>query len=317
MTVLITGGMGFIGLHTVRAFLDAGVDVVATYRETWRPPSFLADEIGKRVLYEQADVGEPGVLLGLARKHGVDGIVHLAIHGRAMPDPGDDLRANMGKLSAVLDAARAAEVRRISLASSSAPYFGLPYGPFHEDDPLPMPSGISPEAFKKAWEILSMNYAVQSGLDLVNMRLSGVYGPMYASMFNLPSRLCHAAARGAEPDFSADRGGVPFAEDAADMTYVKDIAHGILAVQQADTLHHRVYNVGSGRATSNGEFVAAVNAAKPAANIAIQDGRSPSYRADARLDVSRARDELGFTPAYTHETAVADYIAWLEAGHPQ
>ena len=317
MTVLITGGMGFIGLHTVRAFLDAGVDVVATYRQTWRPPSFLADEIGKRVLYEQADVGEPGVLVGLARTHRVDGIVHLAIHGRAMPDPGDDLRANMEKLSIVLDAARDAEVRRISLASSSAPYFGLPHGPFHEDDPLPMPSVISPEAFKKAWEILSMNYAAQSGIDLVNMRLSGVYGPMYASMFNLPSRLCHAAARGTEPDFSADRGGVPFAEDAADMTYVKDVARGILAVQQAGTLQHRLYNVGSGRATSNAEFVAAVNAVKPAANIAIQDGKSPRYRADARLDVTRAREELGFAPAYTHETAVADYIAWLEDGNPQ
>ena len=46
MTVLITGGMGFIGLHTVEAFLDAGEDVVATYRETWRMPSFLESHLG-------------------------------------------------------------------------------------------------------------------------------------------------------------------------------------------------------------------------------------------------------------------------------
>ena len=41
MTTLITGGMGFIGLHTARAFLDAGEDVVITYFQTWREPSFL------------------------------------------------------------------------------------------------------------------------------------------------------------------------------------------------------------------------------------------------------------------------------------
>ena len=112
MTVLITGGMGFIGLHTVEAFLDAGDDVVATYRETWRLPSFLELHVGKRLTFEQADIGEPGTLLGLAKKHGVDGIVHMAIHGQSEQDAGADLRINMDKLSTLLDAARDAGVRR-------------------------------------------------------------------------------------------------------------------------------------------------------------------------------------------------------------
>ncbi len=312
MTTLITGGMGFIGLHTVRAFVDAGEDVVATYRETWRPPSFLEGEIGKRVIYEQTDIGEPGVLLALAKKHKVDGIVHLAIHGRAQPDPGDDLRANMEKLSIVLDAARHAEVRRMTMASSSAPYFGLPEGPFKETDFLPMTSIASPEAYKKAWEILSMNYAAQSGIDLVTMRLSGVYGPMYASMINLPSRLCHAAAKGTEPDFSA---GIPFSEDANDMTFVKDIVQGIRLVHQAPKLEHKLYNIGTGRATSNGEFLAAVKKAKPGFDATIQEGKGPRYKPNPSLDVTRATQELGFKPQYTYEAAVAEYIDWLDQGN--
>ena len=56
MTTLITGGMGFIGLHTARAFLDAGEDVVMTYFQTWREPSFMKDEYHKRVQIEQVDV---------------------------------------------------------------------------------------------------------------------------------------------------------------------------------------------------------------------------------------------------------------------
>ena len=314
--VLITGGMGFIGLHTVEAFLDAGDEVVATYRETWRLPSFLEARVGKGLTWEQADIGVPGALLALANKHQVDGIVHMAIHGQAQPDAGADLRINMDKLSLLLDASREAGVRRVSLASSSAPYFGVPQGPFREDQRLPIESVISPEAFKKAWEILTLNYAKQSGIDLVNMRLSGVYGPMYASMRHLPSRLVAAAVRGTEPDFSPAFGGVPFADDTGDLTYVKDIARGIAIVHNAPTLEHQTYNIGSGRATSNAEILDAVTKVKPTFGAEFQEGRSPRFRPDAYSDISRMQ-QLGYAPQHTIETAIADYVAWLEAGNAQ
>ena len=316
MTVLITGGMGFIGLSTVEAFLDAGDEVVATYRKTWRMPSFLEARVGKGLTFEQADIGEPGVLLALANKHKVDGIVHMAIHGQAQPDAGADLRINMDKLSLLLDASREANVRRISLASSSAPYFGVPQGPFREDQPLPIESVISPEAFKKAWEILALNYAKQSNIDLVNMRLSGVYGPMYASMRNLPSRLAHAAARGTEPDFSPAFGGVPFADDTGDLTYVKDIARGIAIVHQASTLDHQTYNIGSGMATSNGAVLSAVQKVKPSFGAELQPGSSPRFKPDAYSDITRM-EQLGYAPKYTLDAAIADYIAWIETGNAQ
>ena len=314
MTVLITGGMGFIGLHTVEAFLNAGDTVVATYRETWRLPSFLEARIGDGLTFEQADIGKPGALLVLANKHNVDGIVHMAIHGQAQPDAGSDLRINMDKLSLLLDASRDAGVRRVSLASSSAPYFGVPQGPFHEDQPLPIDSVISPEAFKKAWEILTLNYAKQSGIDLVNMRLSGVYGPMYASMRNLPSRLVHAAVQGTAPDFSPASGGIPFADDGQDLTYVKDIAQGIVTVHRAPTLEHQTYNIGSGRATSNAEILDAVTAADPAFTAMLQEGHSSRHKPNAYGDITRM-EQLGYAPQYTCKTAIADYIAWLKSGN--
>jgi len=317
MTVLITGGMGFIGLHTVEAFLNAGENVVATYRETWRMPSFLAAHLDDRLSFEQTDIGEPGALLAIARKHHVDGIVHMAIHGTAQTDPGYDLRVNMDKISLLLDAARDAGVRRISLASSSAPYFGVAEGPFREDQPLPIDSVISPEAFKKAWEILTLNYAKAASIDLVNMRLSGVYGPMYASMRNLPSRLVHAAVHDTAPDFSPTSGGVPYADDAQDLTFVKDIARGIVLIHNADTLAHRTYNIGSDRATSNAEFLHAVKQVKPSFNAVLEPGRSPRYKPNAYDDITRIQSELGYTPTFTAQTAIAAYITWLEAGNAQ
>ena len=312
MTVLITGGMGFIGLHTAKAFVDAGEDVVITYFQTWREPSFIKDEFGKRVIVEKADVSEPAVIEELAKKHKTEHIVHLAVPGIAALSPYDDYRVNMYGLLGVLEAARNAEVKRLSLASSIAVYHSIPEGPYRETDRLPMESSNPTEAFKKAWEILSYHYAARTGLEVVSMRIGGIWGPLYHSMMNLPSRLAHAAVNGTAPNYAR---GVPFAEDTGDVCYVKDCALGISLVQLKENLEHRIYNVSSGVAVSNQRLVDSVKAVKPEADLALQDGKGPAYKENNYLDMSRARDELGFENRYTPETAMADYIAWLEEGN--
>src|SRR5579871_2618111 len=77
--ILITGGMGFIGLHTARRFVDSGEDVVVTQFRTRREPEFIRNELGKRVLVESLDVTSPHDVIDMVRKHGVTGIVHLAV----------------------------------------------------------------------------------------------------------------------------------------------------------------------------------------------------------------------------------------------
>ena len=67
--ILITGGMGFIGLHTARRFLDAGESVVVTQFRVRRTPDFIKDELGKRVIPESLDVTSPHDILDLVRKH--------------------------------------------------------------------------------------------------------------------------------------------------------------------------------------------------------------------------------------------------------
>ena len=315
MTVLITGGMGFIGLHTARAFLDAGQDVVITWYQTWREPDFIKDEYGKRVIVEKADVSQGSVIKDLAMKHKADHIVHLAVPGLGALDAAGDYRVNMDGLIGVLEAASEAGVKRLSFASSVAVYSSLPKGPFREDQPLPVESGNPTEAFKKSWEILALHYASRAKVEVVSLRIGGIWGPVYHSMANLPSRLAHAAAKGVEPDYSAARAGVPFAEDTSDFCYVKDTAQAITLVQLADKLEHAIYNISAGESVPISRLAAAVNAVKPDVDLGIQEGRGPRYKDGNYMDVSRLRGELGFEPAYTVETAMADYIAWLEAGN--
>ncbi len=152
--ILITGGLGFIGLHAARSILDGGEDVVLTQYRVAREPDFIKDELGKRVFIEKLDVADAEALMEIGKRHKISGIVHLAVPGLGALNPADDYRVNMYGLLNIMEAARIWEVKRLSLASSIAVYAGLPEGPFKEDSPLRL-VGMNPtEAFKKSYEIL-------------------------------------------------------------------------------------------------------------------------------------------------------------------
>ena len=315
--VLITGGMGFIGLHTARKFLDAGESVVITRFRTWREPSFLKDEYGKRVIVEGLDTTSPFDCLSLVRKHRVDSIVHLAMPGIAALSPAEDFRVNMLGLVNLLEAARAAGVRRFTLGSSITVYGGLD-GPFHEGQPLHVESASATGAFKKAFEILALHYANRTKLEVICLRIGVIWGPLYHSMRNMPSRMVHGALKGDRVDLR-DAAGVPGGsgceEDETDLCYAKDCAKAIQMIHMAPKLNHRVYNVGSGKATSNAQLRDAVRAAVPGVEILLQPGRSEGFRSNAYLDLSRIAADTGYAPQFTLESSVADYVGWLRSGN--
>jgi UDP-glucose 4-epimerase len=313
--ILVTGGMGFIGMHVVRSLLDAGQRVVATWNHSWRVPDFWQDELGNRVIAERLDVAATLDVLNLAKKHNVDGIVHLATPVVGTATPAQDYAVNLQGLINVIEAAHLVGARRLTYASTSTLYAGLKEGPYREDAPLPLDSRSPTEAFKKAGEIVLQHYAERVGVSVVAVRPRQVYGPLYYSMLNLPSRLCHAAVKGTEPNYGP--AGPPYAEDTGDFTYVKDAAELLTRVHLADQLPHRVYNVGGGRAFTMQELADAVHEMVPDARIELKPGANPAGNPkDNYLDLTRAREDLGFTPRYPVERGIPDYIAWLQS-HPQ
>ena len=176
--ILITGGMGYLGLHTARYLLDAGEDVVITRYSTWREPSFIKDEFGKRVLLEKVDVTSPNDVMRAVRAHKVTGIVHMAVPALGGLTPAEEYRVNTVGLLNVLDAAANSDVKRVSLASSVAVYSSVPEGPFHEDIPLPMTSKSGTETFKKGFEVHANYVADRTGLDVALLRINVNFGPL-------------------------------------------------------------------------------------------------------------------------------------------
>lgn len=310
--ILIIGGMGFIGLNTALRFLEVGERIVISQHSARRVPDVLTSEIGTRVLVAQMDVTNPYEVFDVVRRHQVDSIVNLMAPPARSLSTGADYHLYTAGLQNVLEAGRTFGLRRVSLGSSVGVYGGIPAGPYREDTPLPVMSPTQVSAFKKGMEMHAHFYAAQTKIDVVALRIGSIYGPLYYSMHNPISRMCHGAVRNTEPDFRDRPDGKIFEDDQADWTYVKDVARGIQQVHMASKLSHRVYNLASGRASSNRDAFEAVRKAAPGARCsALKPGKTPGGPTNPATDLTRAA-EVGYKPEYSLETGIAAYIEWLK-----
>jgi len=307
--LLVTGGLGFIGSHTVRALLDAGEECVLVQRSHAEVP---AGRFDVPVVVERADVADLDALLDIGKRHPITGIVHLA---GSMPwPPGAEppvgaARRALDGLFNIVEVAQRWGVRRVGVASTIGVYAGAGVeGALTEDLPLPMSSPHLIPAFKKIGELLNDHLAGVTGIEIVNYRISGTWGPLghIPDPFFAAAALVHAAARGRTPDLSMMYAPASVG-DSLDLCYVKDTGRAIALLQLADRL-----NVASGRATSNAEVIAAIKWVVPDAQVDLPAGGAGPH---SYLDISRLRQDTGYEPAYDTERAAADYIAWLRAGN--
>jgi UDP-glucose 4-epimerase len=307
---LLIGGMGFIGLHTARRFLDAGQDVVLTYNTNRREPDFLKDDLHKRAKVEHLDVLDAAEVADVIKRHQPEGVVYLAVPALSGVSPADEFQTNTAGYLNVLEASRAAGVRRLSVTSSVAIYSNVDQRPWREDMTFSSASTNPTEAYKKALEILGLFFGQRTGLDVIMLRAAGIFGPMYHSMANLQSRLCHAAANSKAPDFGGMRYGPPKADDGGDMCYVKDCALGIQLLHAAPSLQHKIYNIGSGYVTRNGELVDHIRKVAPS----FQAELPPGGNAEGRyMDLTRTAAEVGYQPEYGVAKGIAEYVDWLHS----
>ena len=306
MSILITGGTGFIGLHTSRAFLDGGLDVVATQFRVRRALPEVEEYGASRFQREVLDVTSGYALDGVFERHRIDHVLHLATPAVGGLPAAEDYRMEMGGLIAILDAARRHSVKRIVIASSITAYAGLD-GPFLETMPMPIESNGPTSAFKKASEITGLHFAERTGLDVVFARIAFVYGPLYHSFTNAPSRIAHSAVRGV-PDAQKTK---PLAGDHYDYIYVGDCADALFKLQTATSLTERIYNIGGGRATPLPEVLEAAQAVIPGAQFAFADGQDPFHKPSSYLDIERFARDAGFRPKHDIRSGMAAYIAWL------
>jgi UDP-glucose 4-epimerase len=173
MTILVTGGAGYIGSHMVHALADAGERVVVLDNLS----TGFAWAVAKGVPVVQGDTGDQPLVARLIAEHGVTDIIHFAasiVVPDSVSDPLGYYRNNTANSRALIECAVKGGVRRFIFSSTAAVYGNPAAIPIGEDDPTcPMsPYGSS----KLMTEIMLRDAGAAHGLDAVILRYFNVAG---------------------------------------------------------------------------------------------------------------------------------------------
>jgi len=185
MTILITGGAGFIGSHLVeKLLLQKKKIVVIDNFNNFYSPAYKRENIAQAIknqdftLYE-ADICNKETCCDIFKKHNIEKVVHLAAYAGVRPSIEQPLlyeEVNCRGTLNMLELSRIYKIKQFIFGSSSSVYGNNKKVPFSEDDPVNEP--ISPyAATKRAGELFCYNYHHLYKIPTLCLRFFTVYGP--------------------------------------------------------------------------------------------------------------------------------------------
>jgi UDP-glucose 4-epimerase len=300
MRVLITGA-GLIGTHTARNLIERGDEV--TFFDFAPGPDYIRYVTGRELPVFRGDIRDLAALVDACRRVRPECVIHLAASvGEANIDSVyTGFQVNLVATINVAEAARLMDVRRLIHASTQALYVGEdPKELLYEDSPLDSRGRVY-NASKLGCEHVLRTYAARHRVELALLRFAGAYG--YHSVAGGPG----VAVQQAVWDAMAGKSIELNVYDSVDFIFAKDLANGIALAAHTSPLPHQVYNLGSGVLTTVDDVEAALKATFPGINMK----RGKLTPARPRMDITRARTELGFNPEYRLEAGLRDYVAEL------
>jgi len=306
MTVLVTGGAGFIGSHVVERLVHEGAAVRVLDDLSTGSLDHLA-AVRPHVEFIQGSVTEPATVRQAMA--GISHVVHeAAIRSipRSLDDPGLCNRVNVEGTLHVLLAARDAGVRRVVVASSSAVYGDADRYPVREDDPV-RPG--SPYAVSKAAaELYVQLFRHLYGLDVVCLRYFNVFGPRMDAESGYAMAVPRFVATMLRDEPAPVNGD---GLQSRDFIYVENIAQATVCALVAANHGVWVYNIGCGCDHSLLQLVETLNRLMHKRLAPQHLPGKPGESRRTLADITRAREILGFIPAISFEEGLSRTIAWF------
>ena len=294
--VVVTGGAGFIGVHSVEALVDAGAAVLVV--DDLRHASYRSLPASARL--EVADVAEAPARAAIEAWK-PDAILHLAAQGgvnRSWREPAADAHINVVGSVSVLAAAIACGCRRVVVASSGGALYGAARRlPTPEDEPSQprSPYGTA----KLSIEHYLGHFTRAAAIDALALRYGNVYGPGQdgtgeAGVVAISS---HRLLAGQAPVIRGD------GSQTRDFTYVGDIvAANLLAVGAAVT---GALNIGTGIETAIGDLIRRLCALAGYGGAPASEPLPPGEVARSALDNTLAAERLGWIPQVNLDDGLA------------
>ncbi len=286
MSIMVTGGTGFIGNKTVRKLVERGEDVVIF---DLAPPRANLEPYLDRIQVYRGDILQVPHLLEAVNTHGVHKIIHMA----ALLPPDTEDRPHFGMLvniqgtNNVFEVARWTGIQRVVYASSIAA-FGVQetFGdrPVNEDD-LAAPVNVYGMT-KAANDFAAAKYSDRYGLDLIGVRICTVFGHgRVTGMTGIIGGLMMSLPAVGKPV------SMPYHQDErSPMIHAEDAAEIFVRAALSDRLNHRVY-ISGGHLATIADMADLVRSIIPDAQITTGDQAVPHIY---RVDNSRMLADIGY-----------------------
>ena len=314
MTILVTGGAGFIGSNFIYLLLKERpnwrivcVDVLTyaanlhTLNEALTYPNFvfykedIRSQDGINKIFE---IERPDVVVNFAAESHVD---------RSIENPTIFLETNIIGTAVLMDACRKYGIERFHQVSTDEVYGDLPLNRpdllFHEDTPIHTSSPYSTS--KASADLLVQAYHRTYDLPVTISRCSNNYGP-----YQFPEKLIPLMINNASNDKALPVYGKGL--NVRDWLYVKDHCYGVLAVLEKGRVGE-VYNLGGHNEKANIEIVKIIleELEKPESLITFVADRKGHDQRYA-IDPSKAMEELGWSPTTKFEDGIKLTIQWYK-----
>ena len=262
MSVLVTGGAGYIGSHVVRLLQNRGEEVVVVDDFSTGLAERLGDATQIHLNLSSAEAIE--TLGDVMREYGVTSVIHLAARkqvGQSVEQPEEYYLQNIGGMANLLSAMRQNGVTRLVFSSSAATY-GMPDVPAVTEDLDCRPINPYGET-KLVGEWLAADAARAWGLRHANLRYFNVAGAGWpdladTAVLNLVPIVFAALREGRAPKVFGDDYATPDGSCVRDYVHVLDLAEAHLAALDyldTDEREHSTFNVGTGTGSSVFEVI--------------------------------------------------------------
>lgn len=313
MSILVTGGAGFIGSHFIERLLRERAEPIVcvdNFNDLYDPAikrrNVSAFAGNSRVTLIEGDFCDAEAMRRLFAQRDFSHVVHLGAYAGVRASVANPLvyqRVNVGGSLALLEAARQYPIERFVLVSSSTVYGFPAVAPFVEDAPLGRP--LNPYgASKRAMEAFGMAYFQLHRVPVVCLRPFSVYGP----------RLRPDLALSIWTDAIIKQKPLPLFGDGSvrrDFTHVSDICTGLLASLERTEAIGEAINLGHDQPIELSVVIRALEDALGAKAIIDRQPEKPGEMPLTHADLAKARRLLGYEPRVSFEEGVREFVDWF------
>jgi UDP-glucose 4-epimerase len=320
MSILVTGGAGYIGSVATEELIKAGHDVVIYDNLLYGH----RDAVHPDAVFEEGDLSDRERLDGLFEAHPIDAVMHFAAHSIvpfSMRDPLPFVRDNVSNAINLLEAMAAHDVKRFILSSTAAVYGDPESLPIAEDDRL-APS--SPYGESKLMVERMLHWCeVRYGMRYASLRYFNAAGASetFGEDHNPETHLIPLAlkvALGQKDRLEIYGDDYPTRDGTCvrDYIHVVDLARAHVLALEALVTESRIYNLGNGRGFTVQEVVTTARAVTGHAIPAAIAPRRPGDPATLVASSDQIRRDLDWQPRYPDLKQIVESAWRWHQAHP-